>query len=174
MTPCISISLSLFFTSFQLPELNPCHLQISWRNCLQSVWYWDNILSVVSTSTKLTVFIGFSTGNQSFSINFTVHFQTYETFISRPMSVLAFAVISATISTNKQTPQITSSLTLRLWQSVRWNWIFDSRNCLELFPLKLTVSNLLATENFSERQTDRQAPPVVRISVSELCGCLEI
>jgi len=50
--------------------------------------------------------------------------------------------------------------------------------CLGFFTIKLTVTTLLATGDFSERQTDRQTerqtPSVAQISVSKLSGCLEI
>jgi hypothetical protein len=91
------------------------------------------------------------------STNLTLHFQTFETTISRLTSVLAFAIIFDTISKNK-----------RHKTHLRYNCSDDSRydktefltldrtTCLELLPIKLTVRTLPATGNFSGRQTDRQ------------------
>ena len=76
----VYMSVCLFFISFQHPESNLGHFQICWRSCLQLLWYWDKILSVVSTSTKLTVFIGFWTWNTSFVNKFDSTFSNIWNF----------------------------------------------------------------------------------------------
>jgi hypothetical protein len=78
VTPCISVC--LFFIRFQHCESNPCDFQICWRSCLYFLWYWDKILSAISTSTKLTVFIRFSTWNTSFVSKFDSTFSKIRNF----------------------------------------------------------------------------------------------
>ena len=90
------------------------------------------------------------------STNLLVHFQTFQTFISRLTSVLAFAIIFVTISKNETHKT-----------HLRYHSAYDSRydkiefltleraTCLELFPIKLTVRTLSAAGNFSGTETDR-------------------
>ena len=89
------------------------------------------------------------------STNLTVHFQTFQTFISRLTSVLEFAIIFDTISKNKH------NKTHLRYYSAYDNWYdkngFLTLECatsLEWFAVKLTVRTLLAAGNFSGRQTD--------------------
>jgi len=86
-----------------------------------------------------------------------VHFQTFETFISRLTSVLTFAIIFDTMSKNNLHKT-----------HFRYHSAYDSRydktefltleraTCLELFSIKLTLRTLPSAGNFSGTETDRQ------------------
>jgi hypothetical protein len=110
-----------------------------------------------------------------FSTNLIVHFQTFEIFISRLTSALAFAIIFESISKNKR-----HKTQLRYYSAYDCRYekteflTLDRATCLELFPVKLTVRTLRAVGNFSGRQTERQTPPVARNYVRNLSDCLEI
>jgi hypothetical protein len=89
------------------------------------------------------------------STNLTVHFEAFQTFISRLTSVLPFTIIFDTIPNNK--PQKTH---------LRYHSAYDSRydkteflplepaTCLELFVIKLTIRTLEIAGNFCGRHTD--------------------
>ena len=158
----VYICQSLFYISFQHPESNPGVFQICWRSC----YSYSDIETKFCQLFRHPQNWRYSSASQHeipvLWTNWTVNFQIFETSISRPTSVLVFAIIFDTTSKTK-----------RHKTHLRYHSAYDSRydktefftleraTCLELFAIKLTVRTLEAVQNFWGRQRDT--------TVAEIC-----
>ena len=101
------------------------------------------------------------------STNLIVHFQTFETFISRLKSVLAFAIIFYTISKNKHhkihlaiTPLITVG-------SIKMLLDFRTRNVFGIVPYKTDRKNVTGYRVF-QWKTDTQKDALLFVGSKQL------
>ena len=145
------------FITFQHPVTNSGDSQIWWRSCYS---YCDIEIKLCQLSRHPQKWRHSSASQHEIPnlwTNLTVHFQTFETSISRLTSVLEFAIIFETISNNKHHK---THLRYHSAYDSRYDktefFTFESATCLEFLAIKLTVRTLPAAENFSGRQTDRQ------------------
>jgi hypothetical protein len=139
---CRPVSFSI---SVQHPERFPGGCQICWRFCHYLLRYSDYTLSVVSTSTKLTVFIRFSTLISRFFNNVYSTFSNFETYISLLHSVFDLVTIFDTTSINQcHKTHLRYYSPYDSWYDKTAFLSLEHAKCSQLFPIKLTVRTLPA------------------------------
>ena len=173
LTPCVSVH-PPFFITFQHLESNPSVIQICWRSCSS---YSDIEIKFCQLFRHPQNWRYSSASQHEIPVlltNLIVHFQTFETFISRLTSVFVFAIIFDALSKNKL-----HKTHLRCYSAYNSRYditeffTLERAKCLEFFALKLRVRSLAAAGNFTDRQadrqTDRQTDIQTEIPVAEFC-----